>query len=102
MVRIPLASEPEGIGIRVDVVKLSFDEPSLKRLRSAIRDASNPVFAVLRGLVFRDPEHAVLDVNPIDGRPTYLDRSKAGVEARPDERGDFPAVRALPIVGAYL
>lgn len=72
-VGVPLSRQPERVRIVVGIVLLSFCEPLLERSRCPFSETHGPILRVLRGLVFRDSEDAVIDVHPVDGRAFDFD-----------------------------
>lgn len=57
----------------------------------------DPVVAVLRAHLLRDAEDVVVGIHPSDDRPFDLDRAGPGIQTRPDQRRDLPAVGTLPV-----
>lgn len=100
VVRVPLAVEPNLVPAIVFGIVSPLLEPPSECFGSPFLYRHLPVLTVLRRLLPRDVERRLLGADPAGPGPTDLDRSKPGVECRPDERRGLPAlVYLLPILG---
>jgi hypothetical protein len=64
--------------------------------------ANDPVLGALRGLLARNAEYSILNVNPSGSGAFNFDWSESRIKAHSHKTRDLPTIRTIPVFLSYL
>lgn len=77
-------------------------EPASKGFSRSFLKADDPILCILRALLFRNAENAILYIDPACDGSFDFDGAQTRIQTCPNKAGELPTIRTFPVVRRYL